>query len=141
MCGLTTQWEGAFGNDDDTEMFAQTFASQNAVHDLGEIVRNLRNQDHVGSAGYSGFNGDPACMVAHDLNDNHTAMTLCRGVQLVQSFTSRIYRSVETECHDSAANVIVNRLWNTDKRHAEFVKLLGDVERSITANHDQRIET
>src|SRR5262249_27755561 len=126
--------------DDDTEMFAQTFASQNAVHDLGEIVRNLRNQDHVGSAGYSGLNGDPAGMAADDLDDDHTVMALCRGMQLVPSFTSRIQRSVETKCHDSAANVVVNRLWNTDKRHAEFIKLLGDAERSIAADHDQRIE-
>src|SRR5262249_32436924 len=138
--GLAALLEGAFGDNDDTEMFTQAFTHDNRLDDLCRIVRNLGDQNDIRSSCNSRVHRNPPGMPPHDLDDHHPAMTLSCCVQFIQCVASCIHGRVKTKCKDGAPDIVINRLRNTNNRNALFVKSFCDGKCSVAADHDERIE-
>src|SRR5687767_8604458 len=60
----------SFRHDDDAEPRAPRIAVADALHDLVQVVRDLRNQDDVCAAGDTAVQRDPPRIPAHDLDDH-----------------------------------------------------------------------
>ena len=72
--------------------------------------RNFRDQDHVGAAGDSGMQRDPAGVAAHHFDDHHAAMRFARGVQAVDGVGGHMQRRIETERDFGSGEIVVDRL-------------------------------
>ena len=133
-------WSRAFGNDDDAEAGAALVALPDAGGHFVEVVRNLRNQDHVGAAGDTGVQRDPPGVAAHHFHHHDAAMGLGGGVQTIDGVGGEADGGVEAEAAGGADDVVVDRLRHTDQRNALLVELVGDRQCAVAADADERIE-
>src|SRR5262249_20195686 len=133
--------EGTFGDNDDTEMFAQAFTHHDRVDDFRRIVRDLGNQDNVCTACNSGVGCNPACVPSHDLDDDDSSMALSSRVQFVESVASGTHSSVEAKSGGRASNIVINSLRDADERNALLIESFCDGQRAVAADHDERIQT
>ena len=77
---------GPFGHRDDAEPFSGPRTVANRIGDPFELVGNLGNQDHVGPAGDSGPQGQPAGPVAHHLDHDNPVVAGGRRMEAVDGF-------------------------------------------------------
>ena len=131
----------AFGGHDDAEARAPALALANALRDLLEVERNLRNQHDVGAAGQARVERDPARVAAHHFDDHHAVVRLRRRVQPIDRVGRERHRRIESERHRRLDDVVVDRLGHADDGHAALVKLVGDGERAVAADDDERVES
>ena len=109
--------------------------------DLLEVDRLLRDEDHVGAAGDAAHHGDPAGVPAHHLDHHDAVVRLRRRVQPVDRLGRDRDRGVEAERVVGAGEVVVDRLRHADDREAVLaVEALGDAERVLAADRDERVE-
>ena len=99
--------------------------------------RDLRDQDHVGSAGNPRVQSDPARIAAHDLQHHDAVVAFRRGVQAVQGIGGAGHRRVEAEGHHGPFEIVVDGLGHAHQGHASLEQLLADAQRSVAANADQ----
>ncbi len=87
----------ALRHDDHGEGAAPRVALLDLLGDAGEVVGDLRDEDHVGGAGDAGVERDPAGVAPHHL-DHHHAPVRGRGrVQPVDALGGEGHRGVEAE--------------------------------------------
>ncbi len=108
--------------------------------DLLQVVRDLRDQDDVGTAGHAGVQRDPAGVASHDLDDHDAAVRFGRGVQAIDRFGRKADRRVEAETARRADDVVVDRLRHADERDAFLVELVRDGQRAVAADAHERVE-
>ena len=99
--------------------------------------RDLRDQDHVGAAGDSGVEGNPARVAAHDLQHHHAVVALGRGVQAVEGVGGAGHGRVEPEGHHGAFQVVVDGLGHAHQGDAALEQLLADAQRAVAADAHQ----
>ena len=104
------------------------------------VELHFRNQDGVCSSGDTSIKRDPTSVPAHDLDDHHSRMRVRRRVQTVDLIGGKAHRRVKTERAVGSHDVVVDRLWHTDDRHPEPMKLVRDSERPIATDDDKGIE-
>ena len=63
-----------------------------------------------------------------------------RGVQPVDGVGGEADRAVEPEGAVGLDDVVVDGLGNADERNAPLVKLVGDRQRAVAADDDERVE-
>ena len=61
-------------------------------------------------------------------------------VKPVDRFRGKADRGIESEGAIGSDDVVVNRLRHTDDRHPELMKLIGDRQGSVAADHHHRIQ-
>jgi hypothetical protein len=76
----------------------------------------------------------------HHLDDEHAIVALRRGVQLVERLDHGAHRGVEAERVDRARDVVVDRLRHAHHVHPAPDELLGDLERAVAADRDDRVD-
>src|SRR6202166_5136559 len=64
----------AFGHDHDREMLTDFFAFSDVAADVLDGEWDFRNEDHMRSAGDSGFERDPTTVAAHHFDHHHAMM-------------------------------------------------------------------
>ena len=115
-----------------------------ARHDLlahpVDVVGDLGNQDDVRAPRHTGVQRDESRLATHHFHHHDAVMALGRGVQLVDRLERGVDGRVEAERGDGAADVVVDRLRNADDLHALGAELVGDVERSVAADGDDRVD-
>src|SRR6266849_125265 len=75
----------------------------------------LRNQNDVCAAGDSAVRGNPSRMTAHHFDYHHAVMGLSGGMQPVHGISDNRNRRVETKREISSADVVIDRLGNSDQ--------------------------
>ena len=130
----------AFRNGDDAEILAALPAAQNRLGDAVDVVRNLGQQDHVGTAGDARTQCQPAGAVAHDL-DYDDAMVAVRGaVQAVDGIGGDAQRGIETEGDIGAENIVVDGLGQGDDVETFLLQLQCILLRTTAAETNKRIQ-
>jgi hypothetical protein len=69
-------------------------------------------------SGDTGMPRDPTHVTSHDLDDEHTVVTLRRGVQPIDGFSGNRDGSVETERVVGGSQIVVDGLWYAHDRKA-----------------------
>ncbi len=95
---------------DDAEISSRPAPPPDRLGDLAHVVRNLRNQDHIGPAGNPCAQGQPASPMAHYLRHHDTMMAVRGAVQPVNRLRRNSQCSVETERGIGHRHVVINRL-------------------------------
>ena len=83
---------------------------------------------------------DEAGVAPHHLQDHHAIVALGGGVQLVDGLHRRGDRGVEAEGRDRAADVVVDRLGTPTMRMPFSNRLLGDGQRPVATDGDERLD-
>src|ERR1700730_14608505 len=71
----------AFRDHDDGKMPARPAAGGDFLAHLLDVVRNFRDENHVGRTGESGVQRDEPRVAAHHLENDHAIVALGRGVE------------------------------------------------------------
>src|SRR5271154_899757 len=104
----------ALGCYDDAEISSSGVALLNQVGHLVDIERNFRDQNHVGAAGNTAINRNPARGASHHLDHDHAIVRLGGRMYTVDGLGVHVYRCVESEGKVRARQIVVDRLRNTD---------------------------
>ena len=127
----------AFGHNDQGAVLALRVALLDELRNLIEVERNLRQENHICSAGDATPKRDPSGMASHHL-EHHHALVACRGgMQTVEAVDHGFHGAVETESHGGGAEIIVDGLGHADDGPAFAVKLQTGGERAIAAYDHQ----
>ena len=108
--------------------------------DAFEIEGNLGYQDDIGSACDPGMERDPSCIAAHHFNDHDSVVRFSGCMEAIDRFCCHSDRTVESDSGRGFDNVVVDGFWYSDERNPTLVESVGDGERSVTANDNERIE-
>ena len=130
----------ALRHDDDAELRAPLVALAQPLRRRGDVERDLGNQDRVGAAGDAGVQRDPAGVAPHHLDDHDALVRLGGRVQPIDRVGREGDRRVEAETVRRADDVVVDRLRHADDRHAQLAELVGDGQRAVAADGDERVE-
>ena len=103
-------WKRPFRHDDDAEMRPPSIALAQTLGDDGDVERNFRDQNRIGSAGDTGVQRDPPGVVAHHFH-HHDAPVRFRGrVQAIDRVGGEVDGGVEPETVRGADDVVVDGL-------------------------------
>jgi len=115
-------------------------AGHDLLADLVEVVRDLGDEDDVRRPREPAVQRDEAGIAPHHLEHEDAIVRLRGRVQLVERVERRLHRGVEAERGDRPADVVVDRLRDADDVHPLVAQPLGDRERAVAADGDQRID-
>ena len=102
---------------------------------------NLRDQDDIASAGNSRFQGDPAGIAAHEL-ENHDPVVRGSGrMQPVYGLGRDGEGRIEAQAEVRARHVVVDGLRDAGHANSLLSEPLCDRQAAVTANDDEGIDT
>ena len=116
--GLATRRLRAFCDDDERVVFTRGAALRDHVREDLRTIGDLRDQDAVRSTGNPGMQRDPSRVAAHDLDQDHTVVTVRRVAKPVERFGSDVDRRVEAEGLVGTVEIVVDGLGNPNDAHA-----------------------
>src|SRR5215203_496162 len=132
---------GALGDDDDREVLTAVMTAGDVAADFLDRGDLLGDDDAVGAAGEAGVSGDPAGVPAHHLDHHDPVVGLGGGVEAVDRVGDYLHCGVEAEGEVGAADVVVDRLRDTDQRQAVIgMELPGDLHRVLAADRDDGVK-
>ena len=109
--------------------------------DAVDVERLLGDEDRVGAAGDAGVRGDPAGVAAHDLQQHDSVVALGGAVQPVNGLGRDLQGGREPDRELGAAQVVVDRLRDTDDRCTPSAASGGcRCQRPLTADDDETVE-
>src|SRR5690606_36960608 len=130
------------GDNDQGEVSAGRFDALDLPGDVLELVRYLRDQDHVGTAGDAGVQRDMTRVPSHDLEDHHSIMAGCRWLQVIERVGSGSDGARIADRVFGYADVVVDRLRHADELPAALLgEAAKDCEAAVAADTDQGIQT
>ena len=97
-------------------------------------------QDDVRTACNAGVEGQPASLVAHDLNAHHAAVAACRGVDAVDDVGGDVHSGVEAERYVGAVDVVVDGFGQADDVEPLLGEQVGRFVGAVTAQAEQAVE-
>src|SRR5699024_831656 len=106
--------QGALGHRDDGEVGAVLGAALDSGADAVDVVGQLGQQDDVRAARNAGIQGQPAGLVAHDLDAHDPAVAAGGGVDAVDDLGRDLDGGVETKGDVGAVDVVVDGLGQAD---------------------------
>ena len=112
------------------------------VHQVDLVVQTARrvDQHHVGAAGNTGVQGDPAHLMTHDFHNKRAPVRGGRGMDAVDGVGGDIHRALETERHIGAPKVVIDRFGQANHVEAFLAEQVGGFLRSVAAQHNQTVE-
>ena len=137
---LSIARDRAFGDDDDAEASPPLLARHDPPGDDVDVEGNFGNENGVGTASHPRVERDPSGIAPHHLGHHDAVMRLGRRVQPVDGVGRETHRRVEPETVGRAANVVVDGLRHADEGHATLGKFVGNRQRPVPADDDERVE-
>ena len=128
------------GGHHDGEFPAHIVSVPDLVVDLGEMVGNLRDENDVGGSGHAGEEGDPPGMAAHELDHEGSFVGFGGGVEPVDAFGCKMNRRIKAEGDHRFVKVVVDGFGNPHNMEPLFVQHMGNGQRTVPADGDQRIQ-
>ena len=130
-----------FCNCKNRKSFSVFCTLMNRIHDLINIIRNLREQNNVGTACHSCIQGKPSYFVSHHLYNKYTVVGSSRCMDAIDSLCRYINCTLKTECHICSVNIIVNGLWKMNDIEPFLTKQIGSLLRTISAKDHQTVQS
>ena len=112
---------------------------EQALANLGDVERTLRNEDVRGASGDPGVGRDPSGVPAHHLADQHAIVGFGGGVEPVDCIDRDLHGGVKAEGDLGAGEVVVDRLRHADDRHPTE-QLLRHAQGILAADRDQGVD-
>src|SRR4051794_32326562 len=134
---LAAALAGAFGHDDDREIFSLLCALGNLVANALVAERDFWNKDHIGAASHAGKQCNPTGVAAHHFQDHYALMAFGSGVETIDRVGRASDGRIEAEGPESAFQVVIDCFRYADYRDAVLVKLLRDAQRAVAADGDK----
>ena len=132
---------GALGDDDDRELAPRRVARVDRRRHLREVVRDLGDQDRVRVAGDAGVQRDPAGVAAHHLDDHDAAVRPAPSSAAGRGTPSRTSTAVSKPNVMTVLSRSLSIVFGTPTtRSPFFAKAVGDGERAVAADGDQRVD-
>ena len=107
---------------------------------LVEVERLLRDQDRVRPARHAGVDGDPAGVPTHHLDEHHPVVALRGRMQAVDRIRRHLHGGVEAHRHVGTAQVVVDRLRDTDDLQPFLRQARRRAERALAADRDEPVQ-
>ena len=123
---LETIDAGAFGDDDDAEIFALLLPQVEAVDDVVKLGGDLGDDDVVGAAGPARRWWPPNRPPAHDFDDHGAMVGAGGGVEVVEGLGDAGDGGVEADAIVGALDVVVHGFGNADDRVAVGSELVSN---------------
>ena len=131
---------GALGHGQDGEVGAPLCPALHSLTDPVDVVGALGDEDDVCAARNAGVEGQPAGLVAHDLNAHHAAVAACRGVDAVDDVGGDVHSGVEAEGDVGAVDVVVDGLGQADDVQALLCQQIGRLVGAVAAQAEQAVQ-
>jgi hypothetical protein len=140
---FTTPWwqrtlerKCSFGNDDDRRIVTRKSVLDERAHFI-DVEGSFGDKYCVCTSGDAGMPCDPTRVASHDLDNEHTVMTLRRGVQSIDRFSGNRHGSVKTERVVGGSQIVVDGLRNAHDRKANGGEL-GRHAQSVFTTDDNK---
>jgi hypothetical protein len=138
---VSDRWDDAFGDDDDRVSMSRAVTRPDYLDDLVYVVFELWDEDVVSTAGKTSVGGNPPFCTAHDFDNDHSVVCLCRRCESVDRVRRDLDSGFESERDVCASDVVVDRF-----RHADYSEsFIGESHRrsegSVPAYHDDAVYT
>ena len=121
-------------------MRAPPIALAETLGDDGDVERNLRDQDRIGSAGDAGVQRDPPGVAAHHFHDHDAPVRFGRRMQAIDRIGREVDGRVESEAVRRPDDIVVDGLRDADDRDALLAEFVRDRERAVAADDHQRAQ-
>ena len=131
---------GALGHRDDGEVGALLSAALYGVADAVDVVGHFGQQDDVRAARDAGVEGQPASLVAHDLDAHHAAVAACSGMDAIDNVGGDVHSGVEAEGDVGAVDVVVDGLGQADDVQPLLREEVGGLVGAVAAEAEQTIK-
>ena len=132
--------QGTLCHGDDGEVGTLLGAALHRTADAVDVVGHFGQQDDVCAAGDAGIEGQPAGLVAHDLDAHHAAVAACGGVDAVDDVGGDVHSGVEAEGDVGAVDVVVDGLGQADDVQALLREKVGGLVGAVAAQAEQTVE-
>ena len=103
------------------------------LDDVVHVVGDLGNQDDVRAARDAGVQRNPADLVAHDLDNEHAAVTRGSGVDVVDALGGDVDGARKAKRQLGAPGVVIDGLGQGDNVEALFAQAVGGLGGAVTA--------
>ncbi len=110
------------------------------LDDCLRTVRDLRNEDDVGSSGDARVERDPAGVAPHHLQDHDPAVAFRRRVQPVDGVGGHGHCGVEAEGVVGGGQIVVDRLRHGHHGDPHVAETLGNPQRPVAADGDNAFD-
>src|SRR5688572_8323523 len=80
-------------------------------------------------------------MSAHHFEDHHAVVRFGGGVESIECFGGNVERGNEAKCQLSRRKIVIDCFRHTNHRKTSPVKLSGDGERTLSTEHNQRLDS
>ena len=131
---------GTLSHRDDGEVGALLGAALYGVADAVDVVGHFGQQDDIRAARDAGVEGQPAGLVAHDLDAHHAAVAACSGVDAVDNVGGDVHSGVEAEGDVGAVDVVVDGLGQTDDVQPLLREEVGGLVGAVAAEAEQAVQ-
>ena len=128
------------GDDHDGELGTALLALLDRRRHRFQPERDLRDENRVGTRGDARLEGDPPCVAAHHLDDDHSPVRCRGGEQPIDAFRGEPHGGVEAERLGGLVEIVVDRLGHSDDAQTGFVQPLGDVQRTVAADRHEGVD-
>ena len=131
---------GTLGHGDDGEVGAALCPALHGVADMVDVVGLLGQQDDVGTACDAGVQGQPAGLVAHDLDAHDPAVAAGGGVDAVDDVGGDVHGGMEAEGDIGAVDVVINGLGQADDVQPLLREEVGGLVGAVAAQAEQAVQ-
>ena len=90
--------------------------------------RHLGKKDDIGPPSEPTLKGNPSGVASHDFQNDHSFVAGGGGVEAVERLGHAFHSGIESKCHGSRFEIVVDGFWDADNGEAGFVKQLGCIE-------------
>src|ERR1700756_297158 len=105
-----------------------------------DVDFEFRNQNHVSAAGDAGCVGDPSCVAAHHLDNDHAVVRIGSCVNAIHGLGGNGDCGVKAEGGVGAVDVVVDGLGHADAWHSVFAEVQGDRLSVVAAESNERVD-
>ena len=131
---------GTLGHSDDGEVGAALCPALHGLADAVDVVGLLGQQDDIRAACNAGVEGQPAGLVAHDLDAHHAAVAAGGGVNAVDDLGGNVHSGVEAKSYIGAVDIVVDGLGQADDVQAFLREQVGGFMGAVAAQAEQAVQ-
>ena len=110
------------------------------INDHIEIIRDLRDQDHVRAGSQAGAHGQPAGAVAEQLHQHNAMRGVGVGVQAVDRLGGDFAGGVKTDRFVGKGHIVFAGFWHGDNIQSCLAEMRRRKLALVVANDNQRVK-
>ena len=131
----------AFRHCQDRELATPLGTFVNGLHNLFDIIRNLRDQDNIRPARHTRVQRQIADLMAHNLHNKYPAVGSRCGMYAIDAVCCDIHRTLKTKRHIRTPKVIINSLRQRHDIQAFLTQHICCLMGTVTTQDHKAVQT